>query len=159
MYLRYSDIPQGIEERPAIVVPPAPSVRPAPEPRRAPAPTLPTVNLYGTHIHAINEKQTIQHVLEQIDAGVGGVVVTVNLDYLRRCVSDVSFGALVAEADLIVPDGTPLIWASRIQGTPLPERVAGSDLIWSLSEAAGKRGNSIYLLGGAPGTADAAAKI
>lgn len=50
-------------------------------------------------------------------------------------------------------DGAPLVWASRIAGNPLPTRVAGSDLIWSLSAALAEQGRSIYLLGGAPGTA------
>jgi N-acetylglucosaminyldiphosphoundecaprenol N-acetyl-beta-D-mannosaminyltransferase len=53
----------------------------------------------------------------------------------------------------------PLIWASKLQGTPLPERVAGSNLISSLSAAAAERGRGIYLLGGATGTAEAAADV
>jgi N-acetylglucosaminyldiphosphoundecaprenol N-acetyl-beta-D-mannosaminyltransferase len=116
------------------------------------------VNLHGVDLHAITESTCVDYILEHLDAGVGGVVVTPNLDHLYRCINDVSFGALVAEADLVVADGMPLVWASRIQGTPLPCRVAGSDLIWSLSSAAAKRGRSIYMLGGLPGTADAAAK-
>jgi N-acetylglucosaminyldiphosphoundecaprenol N-acetyl-beta-D-mannosaminyltransferase len=50
----------------------------------------------------------------------------------------------------------PLIWASRLQGTPLPERVAGSSMITTLSAALDEAGRSIYLLGGNEGTADAA---
>src|SRR5262245_46886249 len=46
------------------------------------------------------------------------------------------------------------VFASRLQGTPLPERVAGSDLISSLSAAAARQGRSIYLLGGSPGSAE-----
>ena len=53
----------------------------------------------------------------------------------------------------------PLIWASRLQGTPLPERVAGSDLVPGLSAAAAERGRCVYLLGGSPGTAEAAAAV
>ncbi len=51
------------------------------------------------------------------------------------------------------------MWASRLQGTPLPERVTGSNLISSLSAGAATRGRSVYLLGGAPGTAEAAKKV
>jgi exopolysaccharide biosynthesis WecB/TagA/CpsF family protein len=69
------------------------------------------------------------------------------------------FAAFVSEAELVVADGMPLIWASRIQGTPLPQRVAGSDLILTLSAAAAKAGRSIYLLGGAPGTAEGASQV
>nr|WP_231934720.1 WecB/TagA/CpsF family glycosyltransferase [Micromonospora viridifaciens] len=52
-----------------------------------------------------------------------------------------------------------MIWASRIAGNPLPARVPGSDLIWSLSAALAEQGRSIYLLGGAPGTASRAEQV
>ena len=48
-------------------------------------------------------------------------------------------------------------WASRVAGTPLPERVPGSDLVLTLPEAAAEAGLSVFLLGGNPGVADAAA--
>jgi N-acetylglucosaminyldiphosphoundecaprenol N-acetyl-beta-D-mannosaminyltransferase len=108
-------------------------------------------------LHAIDESTAINHILDELDVGFGGFVVTPNLDHLRRCGDDVSFGAMVAEADLALADGMPLVWAARLQGTPLPARVAGSDMIWSLSRAAAERGRSIFLLGGVPGTAEAAA--
>ncbi len=123
------------------------------------APPLPVVELLGVELHAITERAAIEHVLNELDAGRGGIVVTPNLDHLRRCTSDLNFGAMVAEADLVVADGMPLVWASRLQGTPLPERVAGSNLISTLSAAAADRQRSIYLLGGDPGTAEGAAKI
>jgi N-acetylglucosaminyldiphosphoundecaprenol N-acetyl-beta-D-mannosaminyltransferase len=61
-------------------------------------------------------------------------------------------------ARLLVADGMPLIWASKLRGTPLPERVAGSNLIWSLTAAAARDGASIFLLGGNPGAAQACAE-
>jgi N-acetylglucosaminyldiphosphoundecaprenol N-acetyl-beta-D-mannosaminyltransferase len=108
-------------------------------------------------LHAVTESQVINHILDALDGGRGGVVVTPNLDHLRRYVRDLSFGALIAEADLIVADGMPLVWASRLQGTPLPERVPGSTLISTLSAAAGARKRTVFMLGGDHGTADAAA--
>lgn len=59
----------------------------------------------------------------------------------------------------MVADGAPLIWASRLQGRPLPARVPGSDLIWSLSAALGRHQRSVYLLGGEPGTATRASAV
>jgi N-acetylglucosaminyldiphosphoundecaprenol N-acetyl-beta-D-mannosaminyltransferase len=50
----------------------------------------------------------------------------------------------------------PLIWAGGIQGSPLPERVAGSTLVRTLTSAAAAANASIFLLGGNPGAADAA---
>src|SRR5947209_5704675 len=86
---------------------------------------LPTIRLSGVRLHAITESQCIDRILDSLGRGEGGVVVTPNLDHLRRARKDVSFAALLDDADLVVADGMPLVWASRIQRTPLPQRVAG----------------------------------
>lgn len=134
--------------------PAAPTEEPSSVPSR-----LPVVTLRGIGVHAVTEAQCVEHVIAELGAGRGGVVVTPNLDHLRRCASDTSFSDLVAAADLVVADGMPLVWASRLQGTPLPQRVAGSDLIWSLSAAAARQDRSVFLLGGDPGTAEGAARV
>jgi N-acetylglucosaminyldiphosphoundecaprenol N-acetyl-beta-D-mannosaminyltransferase len=125
---------------------------------RSPVHDLPTVDLRGVHINAITEVQSVRYIMSELAAGRGGMVVTPNLDHLHRCLHDIQFAALVSEAEMIVADGMPLVWASRLQGTPLPERVAGSNLISSLSKAAADEGRTVYLLGGAPGTAEGAAR-
>ena len=51
-----------------------------------------------------------------------------------------------------------IVWASRLAGTPVPERVPGSDLVQSLPEAAARAGVSVFLLGGNPGVAATAAR-
>ncbi len=122
-------------------------------------PSLPTVRLAGVELHAVNEEQAIETILAELECGRGGVVVTPNLDHIHRCTRNMTFAALVAEADLVVADGMPLVWASRIKGTPLPQRVAGSNLISSLSGAAAAAGRRVYLLGGDPGTAEGAARV
>lgn len=120
---------------------------------------LPVIELAGVELHAITERQTIAHIMAELDDGRGGVVVTPNLDYVRRCNKDLQFHAMVSEADLAVPDGMPLIWASRLAGTPLPERVAGSNLISSINAAAAERGKKVFFLGGNPGAADGAVAV
>jgi N-acetylglucosaminyldiphosphoundecaprenol N-acetyl-beta-D-mannosaminyltransferase len=89
----------------------------------------------------------------------GGTVYTMNLDHLRRFVWDPLRASNYNAASIVTADGTPLIWASRLLGTPLPERVTGSSLIWTLTAAAAANDKSIYLLGGAPGTAKKAARV
>ncbi len=126
---------------------------------RAPASALPTIRLMGVKVHAISDSQTNEHILSQLQEGRGGVVITPNLDHLRRAVRDPAYRDMIERADLSVPDGMPLVLAARLQGTPLPERVAGSDMISSLSELAAQRGRSIFLLGGDEGTAEHAARI
>src|SRR5205085_2619401 len=59
-------------------------------------------------------------------------------------------------AALVLADGGPLVWAARRAGTPLPERVAGSDLLPALCGRAAVRGHRVFLLGGAAGVANAA---
>ena len=118
-----------------------------------------SIRLRGLKLHAITEQQCIELILNELDAHRGGWVVTPNLDHLRRQVRDPSYAKLCQEATLIVADGMPLVWASRIQGTPLPQRVAGSSLISTLSDAAAKRGKSIFLLGGDLHTAEQAADV
>jgi N-acetylglucosaminyldiphosphoundecaprenol N-acetyl-beta-D-mannosaminyltransferase len=108
-------------------------------------------------LHRLTASETIDRIMSELEAGRGGWVVTPNLTILHRLVHDPAYANLCAQATLRVADGMPLIWASRLQGTPLPERVAGSDLIWTLSERAAPAGKSVFLLGGSPGTADQAA--
>ncbi len=112
-----------------------------------------TVMLAGVEIDALTERQTIERIVD----GGGGWVVNPNVDVLRQVVADDRVGALAREATLTVADGTPLIWASRLMGSPLPERIAGSTLIYGVCEEAARRGRSVYLLGGAPGVAERAA--
>lgn len=120
---------------------------------------LRAVELMGWPIHALTQAECVEAVTSSCCAGSGGWMVTANVDILRQCVSDPMTAELISTADLIVPDGMPLVWASKLAGDPLPERVAGSDLIFSLSERAAELGLSIYLLGGNPGTAEATAEI
>lgn len=122
-------------------------------------PTLPTIRLMGVRLHAITEAQANEHILDSLDRRRGGVVITPNLDHLRRAVRDQSYKDMIERADLSVADGMPLVAAARLRGTPLPERVAGSDMISGLSELASKRGRSVYLLGGDEGTAEKAAGV
>lgn len=124
----------------------------------APPPAPRTIELCGVALHAVSEAQCVAHVMASLDAGRGGWVVTPNLDHLRRLVSEPDFHELCSRAELRVADGMPLLWASKLQRTPLPERVAGSNLIWSISNAAAERGRTLFLLGGDEGAAERAAQ-
>jgi N-acetylglucosaminyldiphosphoundecaprenol N-acetyl-beta-D-mannosaminyltransferase len=117
------------------------------------------VVLCGVHLAPWTEAQCIEHVLQSLDGGRGGWIVTPNLDILRNCHRDPSVRELVGSASVRVADGMPLVWTAWIQGTRLPARVAGSNLISSLSTAAAERGRSIFMLGGDPGTAELAAGV
>ncbi len=112
---------------------------------RAPVP------LAGLRFDRLTETQVVEHIITASRSGRGGWVATPNVDHCRRVRRDGALRRLLAGASLVVPDGMPLIWASRLRGDPLPERVTGASLIFSLTEAAARHGCSIYLLGGRPG--------
>jgi N-acetylglucosaminyldiphosphoundecaprenol N-acetyl-beta-D-mannosaminyltransferase len=116
------------------------------------------IELMDVAIDAISRDEAIAAVLDRLAHGRGGSVMTPNLDHLRQYKTDHDVRPLFDSASLVLADGTPLIWASRLQKTPLPERVAGSELILSLTEAAAPEHRRVFLLGGAPGTAGRAAE-
>ena len=116
-----------------------------------------TVSLMGLPVSVVSERETIDYVLARLLQGHGGWIVTANLDILRQLHGSAELLELASTADLIVADGMPLVWAGALQGSPLPERVAGSALVISLTAAVAEAGASIFLLGGNPGTADGAA--
>ena len=112
--------------------------------------------LKGVEVDSVDEAQAIAAIVAAMEAGRGGSVITVNIDILRQLARRGGPADLLSRADLVVADGMPLVWASRLKGTPLPARVAGSDLVWSLTAEVALKGRSVFLLGGAPGSCEAA---
>jgi N-acetylglucosaminyldiphosphoundecaprenol N-acetyl-beta-D-mannosaminyltransferase len=118
---------------------------------------IPTLDLMGMQVARIDERTLLDHIFERLAEHRGGWLVTANLDILRRFRFQSAARSLYQRADLRIADGMPLVWGARLKGEPLPGRLAGSSLIWSLAERAAASGRSLYLLGGAPGSAEAAA--
>jgi N-acetylglucosaminyldiphosphoundecaprenol N-acetyl-beta-D-mannosaminyltransferase len=108
------------------------------------------VVLDGLAIDRRTEAEIVAYVRDSLDRGQGGRIVTPNVDILRLARRDPGLRAQLAGADLVVADCTPLLWASRLARAPLPERVAGSSLAWSLAAGLAADRRSLYLLGGAP---------
>jgi N-acetylglucosaminyldiphosphoundecaprenol N-acetyl-beta-D-mannosaminyltransferase len=122
-----------------------------------PPPAQETASIMGMPLHKLDHPTLIQTFLQGVRAGKGGWIVTPNLDILRQFTTSHESRELIMAASHRVADGLPLVWASRLAGSPIPERVAGSDLVLSMPEAAARAGLSVFLLGGDPGAAAAAA--
>ena len=86
-------------------------------------------------------------------------ICTVNPEFIIDAQRDSTFAAVLARADLCVPDGAGVLWAARRVGQPLRERVTGSDGIYRICERAAQRGWRVFLLGAAPGVAERAAAV
>jgi N-acetylglucosaminyldiphosphoundecaprenol N-acetyl-beta-D-mannosaminyltransferase len=109
-------------------------------------------------LDAVTEREVVDRVREAWAAGRGGSVIPVNVDVARTVTRDPGLADLLAAGSLVVADGMPLLWVARIGGQALPERVAGSSLMFSLSEAAAADGRPVFLLGGADGVPQKAAE-
>ncbi|HXN48083.1 MAG TPA: WecB/TagA/CpsF family glycosyltransferase [Bryobacteraceae bacterium] len=108
------------------------------------------------------DRMTLAAAVDRIESMVaeGGFhyVVTPNVDFLVKARRDAELHRILVNADLVLCDGKPLVWASRWLGDPLPGRVAGSDLMPCLLQRATERGWRIFLLGGSPDVAAEAAR-
>ena len=85
-------------------------------------------------------------------------VFTPNAEIAYNAGKDETFFEILSSADILLPDGAGIIKASKILGTPLKEKVAGVDFGIDAAALCAERGKSLFLLGGKPGVADAAAE-
>lgn len=124
--------------------------------RRAATPVSPErITVDGVDFDPLTEEQVVDRVMTELVAGRGGRIITPNVD-IHRQLRRSEHAALLDAAELVVPDGMPIIWASRLQGQPLPQRVAGATLVWALARGAAEHDRSLFILGAAPGVAEQA---
>lgn len=83
-------------------------------------------------------------------------IVTPNVDHVLRLAKHPELQTIYEEAALTLADGMPVVWAAKIGGDHLPERVTGADLLPALVQKAAHVGMTVFLFGGPPGTADLA---
>jgi N-acetylglucosaminyldiphosphoundecaprenol N-acetyl-beta-D-mannosaminyltransferase len=113
--------------------------------------------LMGMPLDGLTLTKAVERVFKGLETGRGGAVFTPNLEILRQYRRSPNLHRVFDATELLVPDGTPLVWASRLQGTPVPQRVTGSDMLAGVTSAAAARGASVFFAGGHPGVAQRAA--
>ena len=116
------------------------------------------VRVWGLPLSAMTRAQAAEAVMKLIEAGRPAYFITANTHYAMLTAERPELGPINERAAFLLADGAPLVWASRRGPTPLPERVAGSDLVYDLCEHAARLGRGVYLLGGGEGVADEAAR-
>lgn len=116
------------------------------------------VALFGIEIDPLTMRQAVERLLQWVDqpAPCCRFVVTPNVDHTVLLPERADLRAAYADAALVLADGAPVVLAARLLGRRLPERVAGSDLVPRLFDAA-RRELRVFLLGAAPGVAERAA--
>lgn len=116
------------------------------------------VHVWGLPLARVTVQETIDLVDKLITDNRPGLFITANLHYAMLADRHLRLQVVNARATFILADGMPMVWYSRMKRQPLPERVAGADLIFKLCERAAQRGHRVFLLGGSPGIAEQAAE-
>ena len=111
------------------------------------SPPRPPVAILGVAFDNVTLPETVARIEKMIATRSPHYVVTANVDFLVQARRDAELRRILAGAHLMVCDGTPLVWASRFLGNPLPERVAGSDLVPELIRVAAEKNYRLFFLG------------
>jgi N-acetylglucosaminyldiphosphoundecaprenol N-acetyl-beta-D-mannosaminyltransferase len=116
-----------------------------------------SMEILGVPVHKVTMDQCLNLARQFVSGSECRQIATVNPEFVIAARHDPQFMSVLRHADLCIPDGIGLIYASRWMGNPLPERVAGSALVYHLAEEAARHGWRLFLLGAAPGVAEEAA--
>jgi len=114
--------------------------------------------ILGIQVDNVTYEEALSRVEEFIADGHPHLVVTVNPEFIIAARKDALFAQILNGADLALPDGQGLLWAARVLGSPLRERVTGVDILIRTTGLAARKGYRVYLLGAAEGVAQAAAE-
>ena len=120
-------------------------------------PRADSIKFLGVPVHLLTTAGAVEQVIGFVSEPGLHQIATVNPEFVMKAQEDNQFMAVLQEAELCIADGVGLLIAGRWKGRPLPERVAGSDLVYLLAEQAAIQGWRLFLLGAAPGVAQEAA--
>lgn len=112
------------------------------------------IKILGVSISRVDNRQVLEEVKKWlVENDRKHYIVTPNSEILVAVQKNEYLIKILNQADLALPDGIGLLWASRILGRPLIERVAGADFMEKLCELSAKKGFKVGLIGGKPGVA------
>lgn len=112
--------------------------------------------LLNTWVNNLDMEETVAAVEQMIASDRKSYVVAINVDVVMKIEEDSYLKKVVDEADMVLVDGKPLVWISRLHGNPVKEKISGSDLVPVLCRKAAEKGYRIFILGGKDGVAKAA---
>jgi N-acetylglucosaminyldiphosphoundecaprenol N-acetyl-beta-D-mannosaminyltransferase len=115
-------------------------------------------DILGCRVDLLTAPEAISGIKELIERGLPAHIITLNAEIVYQAQASQDLREIINNADLITPDGIGIVWAGRKLGFNIRERVTGIDLVYRLCQAAPVEEWKIYLLGSAPGVAEAAAR-
>jgi N-acetylglucosaminyldiphosphoundecaprenol N-acetyl-beta-D-mannosaminyltransferase len=119
--------------------------------------TVKSSHVWGIDFHQVTMAETLQMIDKIIAKRQPTYAITANLNYAMLCSKHARLNEFTKRAGLVLCDGMPILWRSRLNSIKLPERVTGSDLIYRLAERSHQKGHRIFLYGAAEGVAEKAA--
>jgi N-acetylglucosaminyldiphosphoundecaprenol N-acetyl-beta-D-mannosaminyltransferase len=114
------------------------------------------IAVLGLPLDSLTADEAVDAIERLILSGGTHQVATANLDFWMNSLSDPHLHRIIAGCSLVLPDGMPLVWVSKLLGCPLPERVTGVDLVPRLAELSARKGFGLFLLGGKGNVAERA---
>ena len=116
------------------------------------------VKILGVRVDKITKAQALEEFQKLLEGNRCELIVTPNAEIVEKASKTPQLRRIInEEAAIVTPDGVGLIYASKLKGDPIQEKVAGIDFAHSAIELCAKLGRSVYLLGSKPGVAEAAA--
>lgn len=119
---------------------------------------MPRIQFLNTQIDNLTMTEALEAICRLVELKKNAYVVTPNVDHVVTLEKDVYFRKIYEDADLILADGKPLIWISRLKKTPIKEKISGSDLFPELARISAQKGFRMFFLGAAEGVAAKAAE-
>jgi N-acetylglucosaminyldiphosphoundecaprenol N-acetyl-beta-D-mannosaminyltransferase len=119
----------------------------------------PTVTLFDLPVRAETLEEAVARIDASIRSGRPAIHVVLNAAKVSKLARDADFRASLAQFDMIHADGASVVWASRLLGRALPERVAGIDLMVELVRLAAERGFRPYFLGARPDVVERCVRV
>lgn len=120
---------------------------------------MPSVNILGVRVDDCTFASATAQVQAWLAQGGAYQIASVNPEFIMRAQKDEAFARALARANLNVPDGVGVLWAAKLLGQPLAQRVGGADLTIELCRAAAAHGWRIFFLGARDGIAERAAAL
>lgn len=116
------------------------------------------VEILGVAFDNVTLEEAVDRAMEFLTGEKPHLVVTPNAEIVQLAGKDPELARLIAGADLVIPDGVGVVYASRILGRPLKGRVPGVDFAAALMDRMAAGGQRLFLLGAKPGVAEEAAQ-
>lgn len=115
-------------------------------------------DILGVAFDNVTMAEAVDRAMALLEREGPHLVVTPNAEIVQQARSDPEFAALIAQTDLVLPDGVGVVYASKILGRPLKGRVPGVDFAGALMDRMAKLNKRLFLLGAKPGVAEEAAR-